>query len=86
MNVLLILVNDYPELNSGNSTKQKKLEEVVIDKICDIKMAVRQIASRILRKIFAEKKNNSKFFLKFLLNKLNTCSVIGKEEILNFFQ
>lgn len=53
MNVLLVLVNDYAELASSNSAKQKKLEEVVIDKICDIKMAVRQIASRILRKIFA---------------------------------
>lgn len=46
-------------------------------------MAVRQIANKVLRKIFD---NGNKQSAKKLLNKLSTCSVVGKEEILTFIQ
>jgi hypothetical protein len=39
-------------------------------------MAVRQIASKILRKIYS---NSSKDSAKKILGKLGSCSVIGKE-------
>lgn len=44
-------------------------------------MAVRQIATKILKKIF---NNQNKDSAKKILNKLGNCSVIGKEEILTF--
>ena len=56
----------------------------MIEKVCDIKMAVRQIACKILRKIFYG--NRSKSFLRTMLGKMSTCSMIGKEEVLNFLQ
>jgi hypothetical protein len=46
-------------------------------------MAVRQLANKILRNLYI---NQSKDFMKRLLNKLGGCSVVGKEEILNFMQ
>ena len=46
-------------------------------------MAVRQLGNKILRNLYI---NRSKDFLKRLLIKLGNCSVIGKEEILNFLQ
>jgi hypothetical protein len=55
----------------------------MVEKICDLKMAVRQIASKILRNVLATPGKDS---AKKLLTKLSTCSVIGKEEILNFLQ
>ena len=33
-------------------SKVKKIEDVMVEKICDLKMAVRQIAAKILKKIF----------------------------------
>lgn len=32
--------------------KTRRIEEVMIEKVCDLKMAVRQIASKILKCIF----------------------------------
>lgn len=55
----------------------------MIEKICDLKMAVRQIAAKILKKIYS---NATKDSAKKIFAKLATCSVIGKEEILNFVQ
>ena len=48
----------------------------MIEKICDLKMAVRQIAAKVLKKIFD---NESKDSVRRLLNKLSNCSVVGKE-------
>jgi hypothetical protein len=47
----------------------------MVEKICDLKMAVRQIASKILRNVLATGKDAAKK----LLTKLSSCSVIGKE-------
>lgn len=55
----------------------------MIEKVCDLKMAVRQIATKILKRIF---NNDNKESMKKMLNKLNNCSVVGKEEILTFLQ
>lgn len=78
MNVLLTIVTLYP---SKIAARHRQIEDVVIDKICDLKMAVRQLANKILRKLYP---NHSKDFIKRILNKLNNCSIVGKEEILNF--
>jgi hypothetical protein len=48
----------------------------MMDKICDLKMAVRQIAAKILKRIYT---NSSKDSAKKLLAKLASCSVVGKE-------
>jgi hypothetical protein len=64
--------------------KRDRVEDVIIEKICDLKMAVRQIAAKILKKIYENGSN--KYFNKKILNKLSNCSVVGKEEILNFLQ
>lgn len=57
---------------------------MIIEKICDLKMAVRQIASKILRKFYESA--TSKQLNKKILNKLSICSIVGKEEILTFLQ
>lgn len=80
MNVLLTIVSLYP---NRITSRHRQIEDVVIDKICDLKMAVRQLANKILRKLYP---NHSKDFIKRVLTKLNNCSVVGKEEILNFLQ
>lgn len=72
MNVLLTIVTLYPHKISN---KHKQIEDVVIDKICDLKMAVRQLANKILRNLFP---NHSKDFMKRVLSKLSSCSVVGK--------
>ena len=46
-------------------------------------MAIRQVAVKILKKIY---NNSTKESIKKMCLKLSNCSVIGKEEILNFFQ
>ena len=48
----------------------------MIEKVCDLKMAVRQIASKILKKIF---NNNNKDSARKLFVKMANCSVVGKE-------
>lgn len=73
MNVLLTIVTLYP---SKISSKHRQIEDVVIDKICDLKMAVRQLANKILRNLYP---NQSKDFMKRILTKLNNCSIVGKE-------
>ena len=73
MNIILILMVQYPK---EVKSKVKKIEDVMVEKICDLKMAVRQIAVKILKKIFD---NGNKESAKKLLNKLSTCSVVGKE-------
>lgn len=80
MNIILMLMVQYP---GDVKSKVKKIEDVMIEKICDLKMAVRQIAAKVLRKIFD---NGNKDSAKKLLTKLSTCSVVGKEEILIFLQ
>ena len=55
----------------------------MIEKVCDLKMAVRQIACKILRKIFS---NSSKESAKKIFAKLSNCSVIGKVQIIGFVQ
>lgn len=47
----------------------------MVEKICDLKMAVRQIAAKVLRKIFDSGNKESP---RKLLNKLSNCSVVGK--------
>lgn len=73
MNILLTLVSNYA---SSCSNKLRKIEDIMMDKICDLKMAVRQIAAKILKRIYT---NSSKDSAKKLLAKLASCSVVGKE-------
>ena len=73
MNITLTLMVQYPK---EIRPKIKKIEDVMIEKICDLKMAVRQIAGKVLKKIFD---NESKDSVRKLLNKLSNCSVVGKE-------
>ena len=73
MNILYTLIANYAQ---QCASKAKKIEDIMIEKICDLKMAVRQIASKILRKIYS---NSNKDSAKKILGKLGTCSVIGKE-------
>ena len=80
MNIILTLMVEYPKEMRG---KVKKVEDVMIEKICDLKMAVRQIAIKILRKIFD---NGDRDSARKILAKLASCSVVGKEEILMFLQ
>lgn len=72
MNIILMLMVQYP---NEVKKKLKKIEDVMVEKICDLKMAVRQIAAKTLRKIFDI---DSKDSPKKLLNKLSNCSVVGK--------
>jgi hypothetical protein len=72
MSTLLTIVTLYP---SQLITKQEQIEDVLIDKICDLKIIIRQIADKILR---ALQPTHSKSFLKRILTKLNNCSIIGK--------
>ena len=46
MNIILILMVQYPK---EVKSKVKKIEDVMVEKICDLKMAVRQIAVKILK-------------------------------------
>lgn len=72
MNILLTLITNYPSICEK---KSRKIEDIMIDKICDLKMAVRQIASKILKKIFS---NSSKDSAKRVFGRLANCSVVGK--------
>ena len=72
MNILLILITNYPAICDK---KTKRIEDIMIDKICDLKLAVRQIANKILKKIFS---NSSKDSATRVFNKLANCSVNGK--------
>ncbi len=47
----------------------------MVEKICDLKMAVRQIAVKVLKKIMD---SDSKESVKKILAKLTNCSVVGK--------
>lgn len=57
----------------------KQIEEVLVEKMCDMKLAIRQIACKIIREIAAEK---SPHIIKALMHKLASCSLLGKEEII----
>lgn len=72
MNVLLTVTTIYPH---KLASRVRQIEDVVIDKICDLKMAVRQLANKILRTLYP---NQSKDFMKRLLIKLSSCSIVGK--------
>jgi hypothetical protein len=72
MNVLFTMVTLYP---TKIINKQKHIEDALIDKICDLKMAVRQLANKVLRVLYPTR---SKDFLKRILLKLNNCSILGK--------
>lgn len=73
MNIIYCLLADY---SIQVQDKVRKIEDIMIDKICDLKMAIRQIASKTLKKIF---NNSSKESLKKILQKMGNCSVVGKE-------
>lgn len=73
MNIVYSIVSKY---NSFIFTKKDKLEDVIIEKICDLKMAVRQIATKVLKKLYEASPN--KYFNKKVLAKLANCSVVGK--------
>ena len=81
MNIIYTMVAKYTGIVFQ---KKDKLEDVVIEKICDLKMAVRQIANKVLKKLYEATPN--KYFNKKILIKLSNCSVVGKEEILTFLQ
>ena len=49
MNILWTMVAKF---YNAISLKKDKTEDVIIEKICDLKMAVRQIAAKILKKIY----------------------------------
>lgn len=72
MNIVLNLIVHFPDQTKA---KIKKIEDIMVEKICDLKMAVRQIAAKILRKILDSSTKDS---AKKLLNKLSNCSVVGK--------
>lgn len=72
MNIILTLITNY---SAVCDKKARKIEDIMIDKICDIKLAVRQIANKILRKIFS---NASKDSARRIFTKLANCSVFGK--------
>ena len=72
MSIIQVLSQKY---YAEITPKVKKVEEIMIEKICDLKMAVRQIASKILRKIYSSVPKESP---KKILSKLSSCSVIGK--------
>ena len=72
MNIILSLMVSHP---TSTKNKLSKIEDVMVEKICDLKMAVRQIAVKILKKIFD---SGSKESPKKILSKLATCSVVGK--------
>ena len=73
MNIIFALTDRHPKVTQP---KLKKIEEIMVEKICDLKMAVRQIAAKILKKIF---NNTNKDSARRILGKLLNCSVIGKE-------
>lgn len=72
MNIVYTLVMRCPV---QIKQRTRRIEEVMIEKVCDLKMAVRQIATKILKKIF---NNENKESLKKILNKMSNCSVVGK--------
>lgn len=72
MSILLTLITNYPAICDK---KARKIEDIMIEKICDLKLAIRQIANKILKKIFS---NSSKDSAKRVFNKLANCSVLGK--------
>jgi hypothetical protein len=45
MNIILTLIVRYPQEIAG---KLRKIEDIMADKICDFKMAVRQIPCKVL--------------------------------------
>lgn len=49
MNIIWTLVTKF---HNTLFEKREKAEDVIIEKICDLKMAVRQIASKILKKLY----------------------------------
>jgi hypothetical protein len=49
MNIVWTMVAKF---YNAISPKKDKTEDVIIEKICDLKMAVRQIAAKILKKIY----------------------------------
>ncbi len=81
MNIISTLVTKFPNTLYH---KKDKTEDVIIEKICDLKMAVRQIAAKVLKKLNDVGSNKS--LNKKLLAKLSGCSIVGKEEILSFLQ
>lgn len=68
----------------------KQIEEVLVEKMCDMKLAIRQLAGKIIKEVVGggkeaemererEKTNN---IMRLLMHKLQTCSLLGKEEII----
>jgi hypothetical protein len=74
MNIVWTMVAKF---YNAVSLKKDKTEDVIIEKICDLKMAVRQIAAKILKKIY-ESTPSTKLLNRKVLTKLTNCSVVGK--------
>jgi hypothetical protein len=72
MNIVWTLVSKYP---NSIYPKREKTEDIIIEKICDLKMAVRQIAAKIIKKLYD---SSSKSLTKKILAKLQSCSIVGK--------
>jgi hypothetical protein len=62
--------------------KYRQIEDVIIDKISDLKYEMRYVIQQMLKIIH---RSHTRDFYQKMLIKLNNCSIIGKEEILRFF-
>lgn len=78
LETLGFFVNEYfRELR----TFQERLEDILADKICDMKAAMRKEASKICRELIIT--YNEHRIVRILMQRVKTCSFAGKEEILD---
>ena len=54
----------------------RNIEEIMIEKICDSKLAIRQVAAKIVKELVCT--NKSKTVLRAMMQKLMNCSLLGK--------
>lgn len=73
MNIIWTLVSKF---TNTLFEKRDKTEDVIIEKVCDLKMAVRQIAGKILKRLYEQ--THTKSLTKKILTKLSCCSIVGK--------
>lgn len=62
----------------------RNIEEILVEKTCDSKLAIRQAAAKTAKELVCSGKSTS--LLKMLLLKLVNCSLLGKEEIIGLVQ